>query len=155
MTPGYCSFVRPTSFSFVGIVTGSRALGFTSPHRMSARAWPHSRPGENMSSTASTCSAHGSKTGPGFRPTTIDLADGLVAAATAVTSASCPPEKERLGRSRPSEELSPTTIITTSAAAATATARSGSLPASYTQSVDAAVRLQIPCSGEIMYVGVT
>src|SRR5260370_155525 len=108
--------------SLAGEVVGSRPPGSACPSSTSASAFPNSWPPNQVSSTAATSPAQGSRTGaPEFTTTTVR---GL-AAATRRTSSSWRPGSASDVRSKPSLSTSavvPTTTTATSLPAASATA---------------------------------
>ena len=141
-TPGYCTSVKPCSFSMFGKVTGSFACGATSPNSTSANASPTSSPGKKLVRIAGTASRHGVRIGPGTDITTAVLG---FAAATAGTRASMLSSSDRSFRSLPSPLVAYPKTIATSAAFAAAAAAPASEPSLY---VTASPRARNASSGE-------
>src|SRR5512137_1421155 len=109
-------------------VAGSLADGLTSPNRMFASASAPLMPGYQISMAAPTLSIHGIAAGPPVSSTTIVRG---FAAATALTSSFCVPDKLSDGRSRPSVVGSLTNTMATSDALASAAAAFTSTPSWY------------------------
>jgi hypothetical protein len=120
LVPGNCDGLDVgVADSLTGNVTGSLPEGSTDPKSTAATAFPSSSPGYQASRTAGTWLSHGMRTGLPLFTTTIVRG---FAAATADTSASWSPERDRLDWSAPSDSVSPTMTTATSAAFAAATA---------------------------------